>query len=76
MALLPKLIAQGEVCCCLRAKTMFYDTPDHDTPESLESQKHGPFWCAVTQSLIGPDGKFAGLDHCRQGTDRSCCRME
>jgi len=74
MALLPKLIAQGEVCCCLRAKTMFYDSPDHDQPESLEAQKAGPFWCAQTQSLIGPDGQIAGLNQCRDG--RGCCRME
>lgn len=74
MALIPKLIAQREVCCCLRAKTMFYDTPDHDHPESLDAQKAGPFWCAQTQSLIGPDGQIAGLDECREG--RGCCRME
>ena len=74
MALLPMLIAKREVCCCLRAKTMFYDSPDHDDPESHEAQKAGPFWCAQTQSLIGPDGHIAGLDQCRSG--RGCCRME
>ncbi len=74
MALVPKLIARREVCCCLRAKTMFYDTADHEHPESLEAQKAGPFWCAITQSLIGPDGKIAGLELCRDG--RGCCRME
>ena len=73
MALLPSLIAKGEVCCCLRAKTMFYDTPDHDHPESLEAQKYGPFWCAMTQSVIGPDGKTVGLEDCREA--RGCCRM-
>jgi hypothetical protein len=73
MALLNTLIAEGKVCCCLRTKTMFYDTPDHDRPESLEAQKAGPFWCGETQSLIGPDGKIASLDACRR--DRGCCSM-
>jgi len=74
MALIPKLIAQREVCCCLRAKTMFYDTDDHEHPDSHEAQKAGPFWCAITQSLIGPDGKIAGFELCR--ADRGCCRMD
>ena len=73
MALLPSLIAKGQVCCNLRAKTMFYDTPDHDRPESLEAQKAGPFWCGETQSLIGPDDQIAGLEQCRAG--RGCCKI-
>ena len=31
----------------------------------------GPFWCAQTQSLVGPDGGFANTEKCRPG--RSCC---
>ncbi len=73
MARLDSLIAQGEVCCCLRSKALFYDTPDHDRPEATDAQQAGPFWCGITQSLIGPDGKIASLDACRG--DRGCCSM-
>ena len=29
---------------------------------------------AVTQSLIGPDGKFADTEACRAGRGRGCCQ--
>ena len=62
------LIQRGEICQCLRAKSLFYEDvaapPDHRDPE-------GPFWCARTQSLLGPDGKVADRGSCRPG--RSCC---
>ncbi len=75
MARLNALIAAGEVCCCLRAKTLFYQTEDHDKPDaeqSGESGAAGPFWCAETQSLLGPDGKVADVENCRAG--RECCQ--
>ena len=64
------LIQNGEVCHCLRAKTLFYQTDDAgDTTGAGGSE--GPFWCAQTQALQGPDGKIASAEHCRPG--RSCC---
>jgi hypothetical protein len=60
------LLQKGEICRCLRSKTMFYETDDQQGAESS-----GPFWCSQTQSLIGPDGAVADLQRCRRG--RSCC---
>jgi hypothetical protein len=64
------LIERGEVCHRLCAKTMFYESviPGDDAERSGPA---GPFWCARTQSLVGPDGKFAELETCRPG--RACC---
>ncbi len=61
------LIQKGEVCQCLRAKTLFYEDPDEQRPSTPE----GPFWCARTQSLLGPDGQVADAESCRPG--RTCC---
>ncbi len=61
------LIQKGEVCQCLRAKTLFYEDPD----EQRLSTPEGPFWCARTQSLLGPDGQVADAESCRPG--RTCC---
>lgn len=61
------LIEKGEVCQCLRAKAMFYHTPGEEPAGSPE----GPFWCALTQSLLGPDGQVTDAGSCRPG--RSCC---
>ncbi len=60
------LIQNGTVCQSLRAKTMFYQVEGEEN-----SGSHGPFWCAQTQSPIGPDGKVADTENCRPG--RSCC---
>ena len=74
MARLSVLIASGEVCCCLRTKQMFYDTDDHDRAGMHPpGEVSGPFWCTLTQSVIGADGKVADVDDCRGG--RSCCKM-
>jgi hypothetical protein len=61
------LIQRGDVCQCLRAKTLFYEDPQ---PDAL-AEAHGPFWCAHTQSLLGPDGQVADAETCRPG--RGCC---
>ena len=64
------LIERGEVCHCLCAKTMFYESmvePSESEPRSAE----GPFWCGQTQSLFGPDGEHADMSLCRPG--RGCC---
>ena len=66
------LIQRGEVCQCLRDKKLFYET---DTEETMNDGNvpTGPFWCAQTQSLQGPDGKLVGVEECRRG--RSCCEI-
>lgn len=66
MSALNILIAQGEVCTCLREKQMFYETG-----EASGAPPQGPFWCARTQSLLGPDGEVAEVEKCRPG--RECC---
>ena len=67
------LIQNGEVCQCLRTKTMFYQVDDRSagSDEHHVSDTEGPFWCAHTQSLIGPDGQMASDERCRPG--RGCC---
>jgi hypothetical protein len=66
---LTTLIARGDVCRCLRAKTMFYQVEPvaGEEPSALE----GPFWCLRTQSALGPDGNVADAEQCRPG--RGCC---
>lgn len=71
------LIQTGEVCKRLRAKTLFYevDEPAVD-PHSgyvLYSGMNGPFWCAMTQGIQGPDGKIASIEHCTSSCGRGCC---
>lgn len=70
MPTLNALIENGEVCHCLRAKTMFYQPAIADAA-AQDTIPEGPFWCAQTQSLLGPDGQVADAEHCRPG--RSCC---
>jgi len=64
------LIARGDICNCLRSKQMFYEG-DILEEDPLHPHPHGPFWCVITQSLIGPDGGLAGDKTCKPG--RSCC---
>ncbi len=84
MPALNVLIERGEVCHCLRAKTLFYQPAGPEvlgasastpaSPHASEAEAglpEGPFWCALTQSLIGPDGQIADAENCRPG--RSCC---
>lgn len=82
MPALNVLIERGDVCQCLRAKTLFYQpagpevlgvsgsafAAEHASETGLPE---GPFWCALTQSLTGPDGQIADAESCRPG--RSCC---
>ena len=65
MASLNDMIQNGEVCQCLRAKNLAYQA------EEENAGAEGPFWCAQTQSLLGPDGQVATAESCRAG--RSCC---
>jgi hypothetical protein len=73
------LVETGEVCRCLRAKTMFYEPLDVGDSAASGSDiaecsgLNGPFWCAMTQGIQGPDGKFASIENCHAGCDRDCC---
>lgn len=68
MASLNLLFEQGEICRCLRSKTMYYDVDEAERPEA---ENAGPFWCTHTQSILGPDGQVVDLRGCRPG--RRCC---
>lgn len=68
MATLNVMISQGEVCRCLRTKTMFYQV---EQPQPGEAAEAGPFWCTRTASVQGPDGQIADLNGCRP--TRACC---
>ncbi len=68
MPSLQVLIEKGQVCCCLRTKTMFYEVEGDASQES-----EGPCWCGQTQSVFGPDGEIVDSDHCRPG--RACCQI-
>ncbi|MBI4538052.1 MAG: hypothetical protein HY704_00910 [Gemmatimonadetes bacterium] len=68
MASLKLMIQSGEVCRCIRAKTLFYET---DEQEETDAGTSGPFWCSRTQSSLGPDGAVVDVTRCQPG--RSCC---
>jgi hypothetical protein len=77
---LKTLIQTGQVCKCLRAKTLFYDVAEIENQQennphhyAAYSGLNGPFWCVITQGLQGPDGKIASLEACKGGSGRSCC---
>jgi hypothetical protein len=76
---LKTLIQTGQVCKCIRAKTLFYDVGEIGNAEennphyAMYSGLNGPFWCVITQGLQGPDGKIASLEDCKGGSGRSCC---
>jgi len=75
MPTLSALISAGSVCQSLREKKMFYDSGD-TLPGARDilppaAMPQGPFWCARTQSISGPDGRLVSADECRPG--RSCC---
>jgi len=65
------MIEGGQVCNCLREKRMFYEPLVADAHPFSDQGPNGPFWCALTQSILGPDGAHADADACRPG--RSCC---
>ena len=67
MTSLNLLVVRGEVCKCLRAKSMYYDAAGEDPSGENEDS----MWCAHTQSILGPDGQVVDVRHCRPG--RSCC---
>ncbi|PYT69258.1 MAG: hypothetical protein DMG39_19005 [Acidobacteria bacterium] len=79
MPTLTGLIQSATVCHRLREKKMYYEGGDApansmdiiSSAEKAAQMPTGPFWCAQTQSLVGPDGGFANAEKCRPG--RSCC---
>ena len=79
MPTLTELVQSATVCHRLREKKMFYEGGDApassldiiSAEQKAASMPSGPFWCAQTQSLVGPDGQFANTEKCRPG--RSCC---
>ena len=73
MPRLTDLIERGEICHSLRDKKMFYQPLVRDSLNADFASPAGPFWCAKTQSLIGPDGEIADSEACRHG--RVCCAI-
>lgn len=74
MTNLNEMIASGEICSCLRAKTMFYQVEGFESQEDsalAASQSYGHLWCVHTQSVLGPDGQVVDTETCRPG--RGCC---
>jgi hypothetical protein len=71
MPTLRVLIEGGQVCNCLRTKSMFHESVVPDPNPRPDEGPRGPFWCAITQSILGPDGAHANADACRPG--RGCC---
>ena len=74
MASLNEMISTGQICCSLRAKTMFYQVEGLEEAADAsfaESRTYGNMWCSRTQSVIGPDGQSVEMEQCRPGRD--CC---
>lgn len=74
MISLNEMISAGQICSCVRAKTMFYQVEGMEQagdPAVAESRTYGNMWCSQTQSVLGPDGQAVDLEQCRPG--RSCC---
>ena len=54
-------------CKHLRSREMFYDTSNDGAVDDYAS---GIFWCANTETCLGPDGTPADDESC--GKDRAC----
>ncbi len=54
MTSLNLLVERGEVCKCLRAKSMYYDAAGEDPSGENEDS----MWCAHTQSILGPTARW------------------
>ena len=57
MTSLNLLVERGEICKCLRAKSMYYD----DAGEDPSGENEDSMWCAHTQSILGPDGQVVDV---------------
>jgi len=56
-----------EVCNCVRWKSQFYESErDPTVPLSNDDS----YWCALTQRVLGPDGKLVEPQSCKPG--RAC----
>jgi len=71
------LIETGAVCRSLRAKTLAYQPVVGDDAVAASFYENagleGPFWCAHTQAIQGPDGKIASAENCHSACGRDCC---
>ena len=73
MPTLRVLIEGGQVCNCLRTKTLFYEPAERDSSLPFPDQgPKGPFWCAITQSL--PDRMERTRPPRRAGPDEAAAR--
>lgn len=54
----------ARVCCCLRWKGMFIGA---DPDPSIPHTRDGFFWCRHTMNCLGPDGRVADEESCRDG---------
>lgn len=59
------LIEKGELCQRLAEKRLFYQTPGDET----DIAGAGPFWCARTQGIYGPDGGLVDTRTCKPGRE-------
>jgi hypothetical protein len=58
---------QHDVCNCVRWKSLFYQAePDPSVPPAYDNS----YWCAMTQSVLGPDGQVVEPENCRP--ERGC----
>ena len=72
MPTLRVLIENGQVCTRLLTKSLLHESVVADPTKDTSLPPSGPFWCVVTQSVLGPDGGHANADDCRPG--RGCCQ--
>ncbi len=62
-------IVEHERCRCLTHKEMFYETERQPGEEAGRSGSE-LFWCAHTQTCLGPDGQMVDERNCVPG--RAC----
>jgi len=59
----------NEVCNCIRWKSLFYNS-EYD-PNVVPAHDNS-YWCAMTQTVLGPDGQTVEPENCRP--ERGCFR--
>jgi len=56
-----------DVCNCVRWKSQFYESQRDPT---VSPSNDDSYWCALTQRVLGPDGRVVDLENCQPG--RAC----